>query len=464
MFNVKTYAQRRLQLAKKMKSGIVLIVGNSEAPMNYGGNTYHYRQDSTFLYYFGLDLADLFGVIDLDENKEIVFGNDFAIDDIVWMGPQPTVKNLASKVGVKNTASLNALSDYLADAIKKGRKIHFTPQYRQDNVMKLHKLLGIGPKRVNDYASMELIKAIVEQRELKTKEEVDEIEKAIEISFEMHTAAMRFTKHGMIEKEIAGFIEGLALSMGSGTSFPIIFSKHGETLHNHNYNNKLKDGDIVVHDSGAESFKHYASDITRTFPVSGKFTDKQKDIYNIVLNMQLAAIKMYKPGVTNKAAHLKAASVAVQGLKDLGIMKGSVADAVKNGAHALFFPHGLGHLIGLDVHDMENYGENNIGYNQKIVRSSQFGLAYLRLGKELKAGHVITVEPGCYFIPQLIDLWKAENKFVDYINYDKVNEYRDFGGVRIEDDVLITNNGCKVLGKPIPKTIEDVEEVASDKI
>ncbi len=464
MFNSKIYLERRRNLKKQISSGLILFLGNSEAPMNYADNAYRFRQDSTFLYYFGLDFPDMAAIIDVDENKETVFGNDFSVDDIVWMGPQPTVKARATKSGVKFTATLENLTTICSNAVKQGRKIHFIPQYRHDNILTIHKLLGLAPKRVNEYASTKLIKAIAGQRYIKSKEELDEIEKAIAISYEMQTSAMRFAKPGMYEREVAGFIEGIALSLGNGLSFPIIFSRHGETLHNHYHVNKLKEGDLVVNDSGAETAMHYAGDITRTFPVSGKFTQQQKEIYEIVLKSQLTAISEIKPGKNYKDIHLKTATIIAEGLKSLGFMKGNVKTAVECGAHALFFPHGLGHLMGLDVHDMENFGENNFGYNEKTKRSTQFGLKYLRYARPLVPGIVLTVEPGIYFIPQLIDKWQSEKKFTQFIDYKKVNKYRTFGGIRIEDDIVVTKNGCRVLGKPIPKTIEDVEEVASNKI
>lgn len=464
MFNSKTYIQRRAELKKKIDNGLILFLGNNEAPMNYTDNAYPFRQDSTFLYYFGLDRTELAAVIDVDENKETIFGNDFSVDEIVWMGTQPTIKQRAAKCGVKFASPLSELETVCANAVKQGRRIHFIPQYRHDNIFTMHKLLGLAPKSVNDYASTTLIKAIAEQRIVKTKEEIAEIEKAIAVSYEMQTAAMRFAKPGMLERDVMGFIAGLAMSLGSGISFPIIFSRNSQTLHNHYYGNRLKDGDLVVNDSGAESSLHYASDITRTFPVSGKFSQPQKDIYEIVLRAQLTAISEIKPKILFKSVHLKTAEVIAEGLKALGLMKGNMKNAVEAGAHALFFPHGLGHLLGLDVHDMENFGENNLGYDEKLKRSSQFGLKYLRYAKPMAPGIVITVEPGIYFIPQLIDKWQSEKKFSEFINYNKVNQYRDFGGVRIEDDVVVTQNGSRVLGKPIPKAVEDVEEIVSDKI
>lgn len=464
MFPLKIYKLRRAQLKERIKSGLILFLGNDESPMNYTNNAYRFRQDSTFLYYFGIDEPNFAAVIDIDEDKEIIFGNDLTIDDIVWMGEQKTVKQKAAKCGVNKTFTLSELEDLLKNALSKGRKIHFIPQYRHSNMIKLQILLGIDASRINDYASQELIKAVAEQRAVKSKEEIAEIEKAISIAYEMQISAMRFTKAGMIEREVAGFIEGIALSMGNGVSFPIIFSKHGETLHNQFYGNRLHNGDIVVNDCGAESLLHYASDITRTFPVSGKFTQMQKEIYEIVLYAQLAAIKSIKPGVSYKDVHLKASTVIAEGLKAIGLMKGDPKQAVKEGAHALFFPHGLGHLLGLDVHDLENFGENNFGYNNKIKRSSQFGLKSLRYAKDLVPGIVITVEPGIYFIPQLIQQWKAEKKFEEFINYEKLESYKNFGGIRIEDDILVTKEGCKVLGKPIPKTIDEIEEIASYKV
>jgi Xaa-Pro aminopeptidase len=464
MFNSNIYTQRRAVLKKNLGKGLILLLGNGESPMNYANNAYHFRQDSSFLYYFGLDQADLAAVIDLDENKEIIFGNDFTIDDIVWMGPQPTIKNSAAKCGIKQTGSLNEIKAVCTKAIKQGRKIHFVPQYRDENKFKMLQYLGISPMHINEYASIELIKQVAEQRYVKSKEEIEEIEQAISTAYEMHVSAMRFTKAGMYEREIAGFIQGLAMSLGSGISFVPILSKHGETLHNPNYGNKLKDGDIVVNDSGAETLLHYASDITRTYPVSGKFTALQKEIYEIVLISQLVAIDAIKPKASFKTVHLKCATVMTEGLKALGLMKGNTSDSVDAGAHALFFPHGLGHLLGLDVHDLESFGENNFGYDEKTKRSTQFGLNYLRFARPLVPGIVLTVEPGIYFIPQLIDNWKSEKKFSEFINYDKVELYRDFGGIRIEDDVVVTSNGSRILGKPIPKAIEDVEAAASDKI
>jgi len=461
MFSAKTYVNRRTGLRKKVGSGFILFLGNEESPMNYTDNQYAFRQDSSFLYYFGIDQPGLAAAIDVDENKEYVFGNDLTIDDIVWMGPQPTIAQRARKVGVKNSASLQQMETILKKVIAQGRTVHYLPQYRADNILKIEHLLGIHPKRMKEYSSEKLIMAVASQRVKKSAEELKEIEAAVAVAYEMQTTAMRLSKPGMSERMIAGIIEGIAVSHGGRLSFPAILSVNGQTLHNHYQGNKMKAGDIVVNDSGAETAMHYASDITRTFPVSGKFTALQKDIYQTVLDMQMTAIKAIKPGTKYKSVHLKAAKLLVERFKDMGFMKGNTDDAVKNGAHALFFPHGLGHLMGLDVHDMENLGEGYTGYNEKTKRSSQFGLAYLRFGKEMEPGVVLTVEPGIYFIPELIDLWKKDNKFKEFINYEKVLKHKDFHGIRIEDDVVVTQKGYKVIGKPIPKTVEEVEELAS---
>lgn len=461
MYDQKTYIKRREQLKKKVKSGFLFFLGNVDSPMNYADNIFPFRQDSTFLYYFGLNHPGFAAIIDIDENKEMIFGKDFSVDDIVWTGPQKATAQLAKSIGINNTAPLSKLDEIIKAAISSDRKVHFLPQYRAENKIKFSELLGINPSLINNYSSHELTTAVISQRSIKSKEEVEDIEKAVNVSYDMYTLAMRVAKPGMYEREIAGLVEGIVLSAGGRLSFPTILSVHGETLHNHYHTNKMKKGDIFVMDSGAEVSNCYASDITRTIPVSGSFSSMQKDIYQIVLKAQVSSIKAIKPGVSYKKIHLKAAKIITQGLKDLGLMKGNVNDAVANGAHAMFFPHGLGHMIGLDVHDMENLGENLVGYEKNAVRSNQFGLAYLRLARELKPGFVLTVEPGIYFIPQLIDKWRDEKINSRFINFNKVNKYRKFGGIRIEDDVLVTKSSHKILGKPIPKTVKEVEEHCS---
>ena len=458
MFDSSVYVERRKVLKEKVKNGVLLIPGNDLAPMNYPANEYPFRQDSCFLYYFGLDTEGMFGVIDIDEDTDMIFGNDFTIDDMIWMGPQPPVAEMAKRAGISKTFPKKELAEFINSAKSKGKKIHILPQYRFDKMIELEKLLGIKSFEINQNTSLDFVKAVIEQRSIKSEEEIAEIEKALEISYVMNTTAMQMTKPGMKEREVYGKLNGIANSMGAGISFPVICSVHGETLHNHHYENMMNDGDLLLIDSGAESLLHYASDTTRTFPVNGKFTEKQKEIYNVVLASHMKAIEMMTPGIRYKEVHLAASKVIASGLKDAGIMKGDMDDAVSKGAHALFFPHGLGHMMGLDVHDLEGLGENLVGYSGELDRSEQFGLDALRMGKQLKPGYVITDEPGIYFIPQLIDMWKSENKFSEFINYDKLEEYRDFGGIRIEDDILVTGNGNKVLGKkPIPKTVEDVE-------
>lgn len=458
MFDKKTYVQRREKLKKQVGSGVILLLGNEESSMNYPANTFNFRQDSSFLYFFGLDFPGLAAVIDVDNNNEIIFGYDFTVDDIVWMGPQEKLIQKAQKAGVANAEPTEELSEKIKEAIKQGRRIHFLPQYRHDNKIKIEKLTGIHNSLVNDYASKDLIKAVIAQRVIKSDEEIEQIEMALDISYEMYALAMKMTKPGMYEHEVSGAVEGLLMSKGSYISFPVIFTIRGEVLHGHSHANLMKEGDLLVLDSGAESPLHYASDITRTYPVSGKFTNLQKDIYNIVLEANIKAIEMMKPGVLFRDVHLHAARVIAEGMKQLGFMKGNSDDAVKEGAHALFFPHGLGHQLGLDVHDLEGLGENYVGYTDDIKRSKQFGLAYLRFAKALEPGHVLTVEPGIYFMPELIAKWKTEKKHTEFINYDKVEKTIGLGGIRIEDDVLVTKTGHRVLGKPIPKTVADVEK------
>lgn len=457
MFDKQVYIDRRAELKKNFKTGLLLFLGNDESAMNYADNTYTFRQDSSFLYYFGLDLPNMVGIIDIDENKEMLFGNEFTLEDIVWMGPQPKLSQLAEQIGVAQSESIDKLKKYLKAKISKQVKIHFLPTYRGDQTLKLADLIDENPYKLKSKVSKKLIEAVVAQRSVKAEEEVAEIEYAMEIAYQMHTTAMCMAKPGIIERDIAGTIEGIASSLGAGLSFPAIVSKNGQTLHNHLHSNVLKEGDLLVCDAGAESLLHYASDITRTTPVGGNFSYRQKEIYEIVLTAQKNAINMIKPGVKHVDVHLTAAKIIAAGLSQIGIIKGDLNAAVKAGAHALFFPHGLGHMMGLDVHDMENLGEAYVGYDEKTKRSDQFGLAYLRLAKELQQGFVFTCEPGIYFIPELIDQWKAKKKFKNFINYDKVEEYRNFGGIRIEDNILVTQSGYKVLGRPIPKEVEDVE-------
>ena len=457
MFSAQTYADRRSHLEKGLTDGIVLLLGNVDVPMNYRANTYSFRQDSTFLYFFGIDHPGLAGILDIDNDREYLFGDDVSLDDIIWMGPQPMLRDKAAGVGVEHTAPFRAVHDMVSTAIKAGRKVHFLPPYRAENKLLLEKLTGIHPDNQAAGASVDLIKAVVALRSVKEEQEVKEIEKAIEVAYLMHTTAMRMAKPGKYEYEIAGAVEHAALAHGSRLSFPIILSKRGETLHNHYHGNKLDAGDLIVVDTGCESPLCYASDHTRTVPVGGKFSARQKDIYEIVLEAETKAIEAIRPGVTYQSIHFMAAEIIGNGLKSLGLMKGNIPEAVAAGAHAMFFPHGLGHMMGLDVHDMEDLGENYVGYDDETKRSTTFGTAFLRLGRRLKPGFVLTVEPGIYFIPALIQKWESEGKFKEYINFDKAKEYIGFGGIRIEDDVLVTPDGYRLLGKPIPKTVAEVE-------
>lgn len=458
MFKPEVYKGRRDSLRKLLGKGVYLFLGNNESPMNYRDNTYHFRQDSTFLYFFGLDLPGMAAVIDMDNGKEIIFANDVDIDDIIWMGPQPMIKDLALKCLISETLPFAKLHEYLNQAIEKKRKVHFLPPYRHDNMILLNEIVGVKFSELKAEASLEFIKAVIKLRNKKEIIEIAEIEKACNIGYLMHTAAMKMANQGVVEREIAGVMEGISLSYGAVPSFPIILTKNGQTLHNHNHNNILKDGDLMLADAGAQTPMFYASDNTRTIPVGGKFSQKQKEIYQIVLNAINGSIKLTKPGVTYFSVHMSACEILANGLKDLGLMKGDVREAVSQGAHALFMPHGLGHMMGLDVHDMEDLGQINVGYDDKVRPSDIFGTAYLRMGRELEPGFVLTNEPGVYFIPELIDSWKKEKKFDQFLNYSKIEEYRSFGGIRLEDDILITDEGSRILGeKRIPISIEEIE-------
>jgi Xaa-Pro aminopeptidase len=461
MFNKEVYINRRTQLKKLVQKGIVIFLGNGEVPFNYPANTYRFRQDSSFSYFFGLEDPDLAAIIDLDEDREIILGNDLEIDDIIWMGPQPSIRERAARVGVSETQPASGLKDIIRGNLTKRRKIHFFHPYRAELQIKMAELLGMPIEKLKAEQSIELCKAIIQLRSIKEEVEIEEIEKMVGVAWEMHTTVMRLAKPGVSEAYLTGIIEGIPISHGGQISFPIILSKHGETLHNHVHDKILTKGDLLISDAGAEGILHYASDITRTTPVGGTFTDRQREVYEIVLKANMLAISMVKPGISYKDIHLAVARTIANGLSQLGLMKGNMEEAVASGAHALFFPHGLGHMLGLDVHDLENFGEDLVGYNQDFKRSEQFGTAYLRLGKKLETGYVITDEPGIYFIPALIDLWKAEKKHASFINYEKVDEYRNFGGIRIEDDLLVTTTGCKVLGRHIPKSVEEVEELAT---
>ena len=456
MFEKSKYVERRQKLMSLVKQGVIVLMGNKEVSLNYPANTYAFRQDSSFLYFIGLNIPNLAAIIDVESNNVVLYGDDIDIEDVIWMGYLPSIKELAALSGIEQVKPYAQLTN---DPEKYfNRKIHFTPPYRNANKIFLSDVLSIPISNLKEKSSPELCKAIALLRSVKDADEIAHLDEIMAYGYEMHVTAMQMAHDGMHEKKIAGTIEGIALQYGARVSFPVILSKYGEILHNHHHNNILKKGDLLLCDAGFESNMGYATDHTRTIPVGGEFTQKQREIYEIVLKANNTAIEMSKPGVFYRDVHLASAMVVAEGLKALGLMKGNVDDAVSQGAHALFFPHGLGHMMGLDVHDMEDIGESYVGYDETVERSNQFGLAYLRLAKKLQPGFVLTVEPGIYFISALIDKWKTERKFEQFINYDKVDTYKGFGGVRLEDDILITQDGCRILGKKrIPITPEEVE-------
>jgi Xaa-Pro aminopeptidase len=456
MFSKEIYSQRREKLRKTVGSGLILLLGNDESPMNYADNGYHFRQDSTFLYFFGLNHPFIAGILDCDAGKDRIYGNDLTVEDFVWMGPQPTIAQQSLQVGVTETGDIASLAALLKEQSSKGRKIHFIPPYRPENKIKLFDWLNIRPDESKSRASLELILSVVNQRNYKSAEEIVEIRKACDTSVDMHTLAMRMAKPGVSEAQIAAAVLQIAVAAGGQIAFPIIATINGQTLHNHYHGNILKEGNMFLLDAGAETAMGYAGDLSSTVPVNGKFTSRQKDIYTICLDSHNTAIRMLKPGIPFKEVYYESARVIIRGLTDLGLMKGNVEDALANGAHALFFPCGLGHMMGLDVHDMEDLGEVYVGYDGE-PKSTQFGMKSLRLGRKLEPGFVFTIEPGIYFIPELIEQWRAKGHNSNYINYDKLSEYNTFGGLRNEEDFLVTATGCELLGKQKPKSISAVE-------
>ncbi len=459
MFAKSTYTERRNTLKKLVGNGIILIFGNNDAPANYPANAYKYRQDSSFLYFFGQQRDGLVGVIDIDNDKEYLIGNDIDIDDIIWTGYVPSVKELAEQVGIGNSAPMAKLSQLIDSAKAHAQCIHYLPPYRHDIMIQIGDLLSIHPLETRVNASVSLIKAVVAMRSVKTDEEIAEIEKAMEIGYDMHTTAMKACKPGITEQYVAGLLEGIVHGRGCKVSFQTIFSMHGEIQHGNPSQRPLEAGRLVLCDAGAETNDNYCSDNTRVTPVSGKFTQRQRDIYSIVEACHDLVIEKAHPGMKWLDMHLDVCRMMTDRLKAIGLMKGNTEDAVQAGAHALFFPHGLGHMMGMDVHDMEGLGQNYVGFDEEVQPSSQFGLNCLRCGRRLQEGFVMTDEPGIYFIPHLIDLWKSKGMHTDFINYDKVETFKDFGGIRLEDDILITESGCQVLGKNIiPYHIDDVEE------
>jgi len=432
----------------------ILLMGNEYSSINYPDQHYPFRQDSSFLYYFGIDRPGMWGILDGNSGKSYLVGEDVSIDHIVWMGPQPTMAEFQTACGVEEICGY---AEGQKKLLEQG-KVHFLPSYRPENTRKISEWLSLSLAEVETQYSLELIQAIVNQRSYKTAEELAEMHLAVDLTREMHLAAARAISVGKRESDVMAEIYATALKSDSTPSYGIICSVRGEVLHNVHYHNELIEGQLLLVDAGGESPLHYAGDITRTFPVSGTFTSQQLEIYTLVEQALRKSGEMLKPGISYREVHLAAAELMTQGLIDLGLMKGNAAEAVAAGAHALFFPHGLGHMIGLDVHDMEDFGEDHVGYDAEYQRSSQFGLRSLRLGRKLEAGFCLTVEPGIYFIPDLIDKWKAEGQHASYINFDALDAYRNFGGIRLEDDYIITQTGAEMIGTPIPLSPAEVEE------
>ncbi|MBP3382854.1 MAG: aminopeptidase P N-terminal domain-containing protein [Tidjanibacter sp.] len=460
MFAKQTYIARRNELRRRMpKGGIVVLIGNGEAPRNYFDNAYGFRQDSTFLYYFGLQNANLVGVIDLDNEVDTLFGDDYTVDDIIWMGPQPSIKELAESVGVGQSAPFAAARDCVQAAVRAGRKVHYLVPYRGEGVLLMSKLTGIKTSEHYNHYSTDLAINVAAMREVKSAEEIEEMERAFQIGYAMHTTAMRLTKEGVSERVIAGAMEGVTHQMGDGVSFHSIVSQHGETLHNHSHDGICENGRLLLVDAGGETVNNYCSDHTRTFPVSGKFTPLQRDIYNVVLHAHDEVLRIAKPGKYTDL-HNASYKALAEGLIGLGLMKGNAEEAVAAGAVRLFMPHGLGHGLGMDVHDCEAMGERGMAdYGAMLARADEIDTCIIRDRWLLRPGTVLTDEPGIYFIPAYIEQWKAERKCEEFINYSKLEALYNFGGIRIEDDLLITESGNIMLGgdKHIPVTVDEIE-------
>ena len=460
MFDTATYIRRRNELKKLVKEGIIILFGNNESPANFPNNGYYpFRQDSSFLYYFGLQRDGLVGIIDIDNDKDILVGNDIDIEDIVWYGSVESMTEMMQRCGAQETLPMKALKTICNEALSKHRKIHFLPPYRHDIKIQVFDLLGVHPIQQKEAASMELIKAVVKMRSVKEQQEIEELERAAVIGYMMHTTAMRLTKPGVTEKFVSGQVDGIAHSYGAMVSFPTIYTQHGEILHGAPSMNKLEEGRLVLCDAGGETLNNYCSDNTRTMPVNGKFTQRQLEIYSIVEACHDYTLELAKPGVKYADVHFAICRLMFDRLKELGLAKGNTEEAVRAGAHAMFLPHGLGHMMGMDVHDMENLDQINVGFDEETRPNlEQFGTNCLRMGRRLEEGFVVTDEPGIYFIPALIDEWKAKKHCAEYLNFDKLETYKDFGGIRIEDDVLITKDGCRFIGKDrIPYHPKDVE-------
>jgi Xaa-Pro aminopeptidase len=463
MFLTNVYIERRAALARELKSGLLLFLGNEESPINYLDNAYSFRQDSTFLYYFGVKQAGLAAIIDIDENVAILFGDEMRIDDIVWMGRQETLQEKGRAVGITQVYPSSQLAGYMDKALLKNRTVHTLPPYRAENKIKLAQLFKTDFSGLKQVTSIPFIKGVVVQRSIKSPAEIGEIERAVNCSIDMHLLAMQKTRPGMTEAEVAAIIHGEALRTGGNLAYPIILTIHGEILHNHHHGNTMQEGQMVLNDSGMETEFGYCGDLTRTFPVGKRFDNRQREVYSIVKAALENAEAAAMPGQRYIDVHFAACKTLAEGMKAMGLMKGNVDEAVAAGAHALFFQCGTGHMMGLDVHDMEDLGEAYVGYDDSLKKETQlFGLKSLRLGKALEPGYVFTIEPGIYMIPELIDLWKSERRFESFINYSEVEKFRDFSGIRLENNYVMTPEGSKMLGKPLAIAIQDVEEIRGD--
>lgn len=484
MFGKEIYSERRRILAEKMRAaaaegdcGIAIFVGNAEAPQNYRGNDYKFRQESSFLYFWGIDEPGFCAIIDFDGGSETIYGDDFDIDDIIWMGVQESVASKAERTGATGCGPAARFTLDVQKAVSAGRKVHFLPASRYYNSLKISSLLGISPEDARKtapvsglsggktpHASEELVKAVISMRLVKQQCEIEEIDKACEIGFLMHTAARQGCKIGTPEQEIVGRMDGITLSKGWGVSFTTILSQHGETLHNHSHDGIITPGKLLLVDAGAESNSHYASDFTRTYPCGGKFTQMQRDIYDIVEACNALAFSLARPGTAYRDIHLAVERLMLERLAALGLVRGNADDMVQAGVAGLFMPHGLGHNMGIDVHDMEDLGENFVGYDEDQTRAGRLGLGSLRMARKLRPGHVVTDEPGIYFIPALIDKWKAEGTDRGFVNYSALDKYRDFGGIRLEDDLLITETGVRHLGfRRLPIKADEVEDAMASE-
>ena len=465
MFTKETYIRRRAELKQLVGDGIILLFGNNEAPKNYPNNAYFpFRQDSSFVYYFGQHRDGLVGVIDIDHDRETLIGDDIDIEDIVWYGAVDSVSDMAEQVGVANTAPMMSLHVICDEAIRSNRKIHFLPPYRHDTMIQLMYLTGIQPKLQKEMSSLPLIKAVVKMRSTKEPQEIEAIERACDVGYAMHTTAQLLIRPGVTERFVGGQVDGIALSLANGNSFATIFSQHGEIMHGNPSEAKLEAGRLALCDAGCE-LDDYCSDHTRTMPVSGHFTQRQREIYSIVEACHDYVLEVAKPGVKYMDVHFAVCRLMTERLKELGLMKGDTDEAVRAGAHAMFLPHGLGHMMGMDVHDMEGLGQTYVGFDDETRPNlEQFGTNCLRMGRRLQEGFVVTDEPGIYFIPALIDEWRASGHCQEFLNFDKLETYKDFGGIRIEDDLLITADGCRFLGtKRIPYHMDDVESFMNNQ-